>query len=103
MENEDFSIVIKKNSEELKRVLKSLPLLEHRLLIINEREEFLKALIRIFLVNNHFQEKETIKGFVERLNLLFDFRNKRSTQKSIDSKSLEIQIHTLIHEMNQEE
>jgi len=77
--------------------------MEHRLLIINEREEFLKALIRIFIVNNSFQEKETITGFVERLNLLFDFRNKRSPQKSLDSKSLEVQIHTMIREMTHEE
>ncbi|WP_321332051.1 hypothetical protein [uncultured Bacteroides sp.] len=84
-------------------MLKALRLLTKRILIINDREELLVELVRMYDVNKSLNENVNFRDFVERLHLLFDFRNKRAPERSIDTQSIETQMRRLRHEMNEEE
>ncbi|WP_321480225.1 hypothetical protein [uncultured Bacteroides sp.] len=87
---------------EAERIAEAMPLLEHRIIVIENRELFLESAIKTIFVNNREGHKETLTHLAKALNAMFDFRNIRSPEKSIDLKSLEIQLYSMEREMLEE-
>lgn len=97
----DFLLMVRTQTEEAQRVTSYVETVANRIVVTTR--EVREIIIQAFLTAAEAENEGKTRGateLAEKMQLLFDFRDLKSTEKTMKTKSLETQIHQIKSRMN---